>query len=93
MNSVEARELLRQHLAPYKTLPYDELLRRAGQVETAELTTPGGQTYQVEVEVIRDADPGGALLVIGAIDDGGWRAFCPLTEDFFVEPGGQLRGQ
>jgi hypothetical protein len=91
MNNVEARELLKQHLARYKTLPYDELFRRVGQVETAELTAPGGQTYQLEVEVIRDAGPGGMLLVHGAIDDGGWRSFCPLTESFFVEPGAQAQ--
>ena len=89
MNNAEARELLTQHLTPYRALAYDELLGRVGRVETAELTGRSGQTYQVEVTVMRDVGSGPALLVIGAIDDGGWRAFRPLTEDFLVAPGGQ----
>jgi hypothetical protein len=41
MNNVEAREVLGQHLAHYRTLSYDELMRRPGRVETAELTAAG----------------------------------------------------
>jgi len=49
MNNPEAREVLAQHLAHYRTLSYDELVRRRGRVETAELTAASGQTYQLEV--------------------------------------------
>jgi len=35
MNNAEAREVLAQHLAHYRTLSYDELVRRQGRVETA----------------------------------------------------------
>ena len=91
MNNPEARELLTQHLASYKALPYDDLLRRVGDVETAELTGASGQTYQLEVVVFRDSDS--VLLVLGTIDDGGWRAFLPMTLDFLVRPGEQLQGE
>jgi hypothetical protein len=86
MNNAEAREVLAQHLAHYRTLSYDELVRRQGHIETAELTAPSGQTYQVEVEFLWEHRKGGAILVLGAVDDGGWRAFRPLTEDFIVRP-------
>jgi hypothetical protein len=36
---------------------------------------------------------GGAIRVIGTVDDGGWRAFRPLTEDFIVGPNEQFVGE
>jgi hypothetical protein len=61
MNNAEAREVLGQHLARYRTLSYDELVRRQGRVETAELTAASGQTYQLEVQFICVSSPDGGL--------------------------------
>jgi hypothetical protein len=33
------------------------------------------------------------LRVIAAIDDGGWRALSPLSEDFIVAPDGSFVGE
>jgi hypothetical protein len=85
MNAAEARELLAQHLASYRTLPYDELARRVGSVETAELTGTSGSKYQIEIEVVWEAGERRDLRVLGAIDDGGWRAFVPLIDDFIMQ--------
>jgi hypothetical protein len=85
MDNAEAREVLKHHLAHYRPLSYDELVRRQGRVETAELTAASGQTYQLEVQFSWDHGKGGAIRVLGTVDDGGWRAFRPLTEDFIVE--------
>lgn len=93
MNNAEAREVLARHLLHYRTLSYDELVCRQGCVETAELTAASGRTYQIEVQFFWSDRAGGAILVLGSVDDGGWRAFCPLTEDFIVGPEGQRVGE
>jgi hypothetical protein len=40
--------------------------------------------------VFWDAKPGENLHLIGSIDDGGWRAFLPLTESLIMKPDGTL---
>jgi hypothetical protein len=40
-----------------------------------------------------DDRTGGDLRVIGSIDDGGWRAFRPLSSDFIVRPDGTFVGE
>lgn len=41
-----------------------------------------------EVQAFWDDEPDGAIRVMASIDDGGWRAFVPLTEDFILAPDG-----
>jgi len=36
--------------------------------------------------VFWDGRPGGDIRVLASIDDGGWRAFFPLTETLVVTP-------
>ena len=43
-----------------------------------------GVQYQVEVQVFWDDKAGGDIRVICQIDDGGIRAFFPLTKSFLV---------
>lgn len=45
-----------------------------------------GTDYQIEIEVMWDGKGGGDLRVLGSIDDGGVRAFCPLCDSFIVTP-------
>ena len=92
MNTEEARQVLAHHLEQYRALPYAELVRRIGAVETAEVTGESEQ-YQLEVAFIWDGPEGGAVRVLGAIDDGGWRAFVPVTADFSVGPDGRFIGE
>jgi hypothetical protein len=48
----------------------------------------------VEVLALWDEGrPGGNLRVMVSIDDGGWRAFKPLTEDFIIAPDGSFVGE
>ena len=56
-----------------------------------EVRGPSGVEYQIEVDILWDDEPGRALRVAGSIDDGGWRAFSPLCDDFLLEPDGTLR--
>ena len=70
----------------WEALSWIELRHRIGTVETREVTGVSGASYQIEIEPIWDAAPGGAIRVLGAIDDGGLRAFVPITHDFLVAP-------
>jgi hypothetical protein len=50
-------------------------------------------TYQIEIQVAWDDPEHRHLRVLGAIDDGRWRAFCPLCDDFLVDPDGRFVDQ
>jgi hypothetical protein len=82
----EAREILRRHLEARRQLSWSELRGRVGTIETPHVTGTRGTLYQIEIEVIWDDSPGGTIRVLGAIDDGGLHAFCPITDDFLVAP-------
>ena len=74
MDNEEARALLQNHLQDYRQRAYGELVALLGQPQVAELRGVSGVKYQVEVEVHWDHRPGGAIRVLGSIDDGGRRA-------------------
>ena len=93
MDNAEAAALLKDHLAAYRLRPYSELLKLLGKPQVAELRSASGSTYQVEVEVFWDGRPGGALRILGSIDDGGWRALRPLCDDFILAPDGRFVGE
>ena len=56
-------------------------------------SAPAGREYQTEVNVLWDDRPGGNIRVIGSIDDGGLRAFAPLTDSFIKAPDGSFVGE
>ena len=93
MDNVEARAVLQDHLRSYRQRPYGELVALLDKAHVAEVRGPSGVTYQVEVEVHWDHQPGGALRVLGSVDDGGWRALKPLTDDFILAPDGTFVGE
>jgi hypothetical protein len=45
-----------------------------------------GKQYQLEIQAVWNARKDGDLRVIVAVDDGGLRAFMPLTDAFLVSP-------
>jgi hypothetical protein len=89
MNEDEARTVLRDHLQAYRRRTHGELASLVGRSEAVELRGASGVVYQLEVQVVWDERPGGAVRVLGAIDDGGWRAFMPLCEDFIAPADGR----
>jgi hypothetical protein len=93
MDKQEAGSLLRERLAEYRRLPYPDLAARVGTDEQGEVVGPSGVRYQTEIEIVWDSRPGGAVLVLGSIDDGGWRAFLPLCDSFAVAPDGTFLGE
>ena len=47
----------------------------------------------VHTTVIWDDEPGGNVRVMVSIDDGGLRAFVPMTESFIKSPSGEFVGE
>jgi hypothetical protein len=45
-----------------------------------------GVEYQVELTVLWDHKPNAAIRILGSIDDGGLRAFFPLSDSRLVMP-------
>ena len=45
-------------------------------------TGPDGKEYQIEIGIFWDDTPNKDIRVIGSIDDGGIRAYFPLTRGF-----------
>ena len=86
MDKQQASATLAEHMQNYRAKPYEALRQLVGDVDAYEVTGPDGHDYQIEIQVIWDGKPEGNILVTGAIDDGGWSAFAPLSENFFVTP-------
>lgn len=93
MNKTEAKEILNEHIRQLREKSYSELLCFLEHAETREIPGKSGTKYQLEVQVFWDDKPGGNLRVMVSIDDGGWRAFFPMTDDFMIAPDGTLAGE
>lgn len=86
MDKDEARRLALERLGELRELSWSELRRFVDEPENVDITGASGVTYQVETTAVWDTKPGETLYVIVTVDDGGWRAFLPLTESFMVLP-------
>ena len=93
MDETVARSMLTVALHEYRGRPYRDLAGMVGQVDVREVRAPDGTALQIELQVMWDGTPGGAVLVLGAIDDGRLRAFRPLTLDFIRNPDGSFAGE
>ncbi len=86
MNREEALSLLNAKLDRYRHMSYAELSAKIGQEEFPEVVGPSGTKYQIEILIRWDHKADGDVRVMGAIDDGGLRAFMPLCSDLIVRP-------
>ena len=93
MNKTEAKAILEEELLKYRRYSYAELRSMVGETPCVERTSASGQTYQIEVQVFIDQEAKQTLLVLAAIDDGGWSAFSPLCDDFIIAPDGSFVGE
>jgi hypothetical protein len=94
MNTVEALALLDREIQIFRAEPYARLSARLADGGLAyEVAGDTGTTYQVEMLFLWDSEPEGPIHVIGSIDDGGWRAFVPLTTSFIKAPDGSFVGE
>jgi hypothetical protein len=95
MDKTEAGHLLNEQMKTLKCLSYSELCSwiKSGKSETPLVKGQSGSEYCIELEVRWEDKPGGAIRVLGSIDDGGWASIIPLSADFIVYPNGQPDNQ
>ena len=93
MNQETAEAMLQATLQEYRRRSYQALIPLIGQNDVREVGAPDGTRYVLEVSVLWDGEPGGAIRVLGSIDDGGLRAFWPMTRDFIRNPDGSFTGE
>ena len=90
MDRTEAAALLRHEHERYHARSHRELRSLVAEPQALELVGPSGTRFRIEILAVWDHQAGGDLRVIGSIDDGGWRAFVPLSDDFIMRPDGTL---
>lgn len=94
MDESEARGILTERLGEYRRRSYEQLVSSIGESELVEVVGPSGARYQLEIESLWDDKKGGAVRVMGSIDDGSFRrAFMPFTDDFIIAPDGSFGGE
>ena len=93
MDKVEAGAVLAAEMESLRQLSYQQLGERLlDRVETVEVLGGSGTRYQIELQGVWDARPDDVLRILGSVDDGGWSAFVPLTDDFLIAPDGSFVG-
>ena len=92
MNKAEAKSLLEATVSELRKLSYNEL-RNYETAVAKEIESETGKTYQTEIQAFIDDRKKQTLRVVVSIDDGGWRAFFPMTSAFIVAPDGTFVGK
>jgi hypothetical protein len=95
VDKAEAGKILSTETARLRQRSYSQLRRsvESRDVETLEVRGTSGTVYQLEINFFWDNEPRGTIRVLVSIDDGGWRAFSPITEDFILAPDGSFVGE
>jgi len=93
MDTVAAQKLLEEWLTKLRAMPYRELAAGVGSVTTDEVVRDSQRSWQLEIQVFWDDEPNGNVRVMASVDDGGLRAFVPLTDGFIKAPSGEFVGE
>lgn len=93
MDKEEAKIVLNTLLAKYRAKTYNDLQYLLNEQDTSEVEAESGAMYQLEIQAVWDDKKDGNLRVMGSVDDGGLRAFMPLTSDFIISPNGEFIGE
>ena len=88
-----AYAVIDEWLRELKQRPYRDLIAFIGNPQTKEVMGEDGKKCQLEAQVFWDSKKGGDVRVMVSGDDGGWRAFKPLTSDFVMAPDGSFVGE
>jgi hypothetical protein len=88
-----AYALIDSWLKELRQRSYADLVSWIGHPQTKQLCGEDGKQYQLEAQVYWDGKKGGDLRVMVVGDDGGWRAFMPLSDDFIMAPDGSFVGE
>jgi hypothetical protein len=90
MDRAEAKLILAKELTEFAARHYDELVASIKQTDVKNVVGESGANYQIEFDVFWDSKPDGNLHIMASIDDGGWRAFFPLTDSLIMKRDGTL---
>jgi hypothetical protein len=84
MDNTEALQVLTEVMEDFRREPYRDLVKRIGDSPlVVERQGAAAAQYQLEISFLWDDRPDGDVMVIGSIDDGGWRtSFSPVTRSF-----------
>lgn len=93
LNESEALEVLRPRLANFRSEPYSSLISRIDAEPITETIQVGEVMYQLGFLFVWDNRRGGNVRVIGMVDDGGIRAYHPLSDDFIKAPNEEFVGE
>jgi len=95
MDVTEAGGILEQQIGSLRERPYSELkqLVEARVIQTLEIVGASGTRYNVEAQALWDSKKRDNIRMLASIDDGGTRAFHPVTCDFIKAPDGSFVGE
>jgi len=94
MDKKEAQHLLEKALNLYHDKPYSILASMVEkEPDISEVTGESGSNYQIEIQTFWDGKPFENVRVLGCIDDGGFRVFSPLSDDFIKSPSNEFVGE
>jgi hypothetical protein len=86
MDRAEAKSILAKELTEFAARPFDKLVASIKHADVKNIVGESGTNYQIEFDVFWDSKPDGNLRIMASIDDGGWRAFFPLTDSLIMKP-------
>lgn len=84
MSRAEAKAILLRRLVVERRKPYAWHAGKVGETGSEEAVGRSGVTYQLKLIRTWDSRPGADVRVLGSIDDGGWRACCPVAFGFLA---------
>jgi hypothetical protein len=93
MDKKEAQQLLKGRVNQLRAISYHDLLGLLDKETVIAVEGVSGRRYSIETSVFWDGAKDRDLRVIVAIDDGGWRAYAPMTDDFIMAPDGSFVGE
>lgn len=93
MDKQEASEVLVRKLNQLRNSSYSGLVDLIKNPAIDEVQALSGTTYQIEVQAVWDDRKKGHLRVIVSVDDRGWRAIAPISDDFILAPDGSFVGE
>ena len=93
MDPIEALGVLSVEAMKFAGRSHAELSSLIDEPVHLQVVGPGGSEFQVEVSAAWDDNPGQTLRLFFSVDDGGVRAFVPLTRGALVPPGAVFDGE
>ena len=94
VNNAEAEGIIDTELAKYRDRTYEQLSEiTEAPKQSREVIGASGTTYYVDVYARWDREVGGPIRLWVTADDGGWRAFLPMSKTFIKAADGSFVGE